>query len=101
MNPICWYLYIIRTVDQCMYTGISTDVQRRFKEHLAQGPKTAKYLLAHKPESLAFSLPIGKRALAAKVEYQFKRISKKGKEQIVATQKLVFDIETGKIIFSS
>ena len=92
-----WHLYIVRTIDNFLYAGISTDVQRRFKEHLAQGRKTAKYLFAHKPQSLAFSLPVGDRALASKVEYYFKQLSKKEKENIVASQKLVFDTETGII----
>lgn len=92
-----WYLYIVRTVDQLMYAGISTDVQRRFKEHIAQGRKTAKYLLAHKPQSLAFSHPVGDRALALKVEYHFKRLSKKEKERVVDSQQLVFDRDSGKI----
>jgi putative endonuclease len=93
----CWHLYIIRTDDQSMYAGISTDVQRRFKEHIAQGRKTAKYLLAHKPQSLALSLPIGDRALALKVEYHFKQLSKKEKEMVVVSQQLVFDRDSGKI----
>jgi putative endonuclease len=92
-----WHLYIVRTVDQFLYAGISTDVQRRFKEHLAQGRKAAKYLLAHKPQKLAFSIAIGDRALAAKVEYYFKRLSKKEKEWIVGSQELVFDEESGRI----
>jgi putative endonuclease len=93
----CWHLYIIRTVDQSIYAGISTDVQRRFKEHQAQGPKTAKFLLAHKPQSLAFSLPVGDRSLALKIEYHFKRLSKKEKERVVVSQQLVFDRDSGKI----
>jgi putative endonuclease len=93
----CWHLYIVRADDQSMYAGISTDVQRRFKEHVAQGRKTAKYLLAHKPHSLAFSFPIGDRALALKVEYHFKRLSKKEKEMVLNSQLLVFDGDSGKI----
>ena len=94
----CWHLYIVRTDDQSMYAGISTDVQRRFKEHLDQGRKTAKYLLAHKPESLAFSFPVGDRSLALKVEYHFKRLSKQEKERVVDSQELVFDSASGRII---
>ncbi len=81
-----------------MYAGISTDVQRRFREHRAQGRKTAKYLLAHKPQSLVFSCPVGDRSLALKVEYHFRRLSKKEKEQIIDSQQVVFDTESGKIL---
>ena len=93
----CWHLYIIRTVDHSIYAGISTDVRRRFKEHLAQGRKAAKYLLAHKPQSLAFSLAIGDRALALRVEHHFKQLSKKEKEWIVDSQQLIFAGDSGRI----
>ncbi|HVN72696.1 MAG TPA: GIY-YIG nuclease family protein [Desulfomonilia bacterium] len=83
--------------DGSLYVGISTDVRRRFREHLAQGTKTAKYLFANKPLSLAFSHAIGSSALALKVEYHFKQLSKKEKEHLVSSGQLVFDIETGRI----
>lgn len=93
----CWHLYIIRTIDHSLYAGISTDVQRRLREHLAQGRKTARYLLAHKPQGLAFSLAIGDRSLALKVEYHFKRLSKGEKERIVDSGQMIYDRHTGRI----
>ena len=27
-----WYLYVVRTVDQRLYAGVSTDVERRFAD---------------------------------------------------------------------
>jgi putative endonuclease len=94
----CWYLYIVRTVDNSMYAGISTDVVRRFKEHCAQGRKTAKYLLAHKPLCLAYSQALGDRSIAQKVEYHFKLLSKKDKDRIVDAQQLIFEPGSGRII---
>jgi putative endonuclease len=93
----CWYLYIVKTVDNSLYAGISTDVMRRFREHCAQGRKTAKYLLAHKPLSLAFSQALGDRALALKVEYHFKLLSKRDKGKIVDAQQLLFERDSGRI----
>jgi putative endonuclease len=93
----CWYLYMVRTVDDSLYTGISTDVVRRFREHCAQGGKTAKYLLAHKPQSLAFSLALGDRSLALKVERHFKLLSKKDKDRIIDAQQLIFERDSGRI----
>jgi putative endonuclease len=102
VNKSCpsWHLYIVRADDQSVYAGISTDVQRRFREHQAQGRKTAKYLLAHKPQRLVFSCLIGDRSLALKVEYHFKRLSKSEKERIVDAQQLVFDNESGSILIA-
>ncbi len=95
----CWYVYVIRTVDGSLYTGISTDVARRFREHLAQGRKTAHYLRTHKPLCLAFLQAIGDRPLALKVELHFKKLPKKTKELIVASGLLCYDLASGNIIF--
>ncbi len=92
-----WHLYVVRTVGGFLYAGISTDVQRRFKQHLSQGCKTPKYLHAHKPVEVAFSLAVGDKGLALKVEYRFKRLSKTAKERIVASGKMDFDPCSGKI----
>jgi hypothetical protein len=44
-----WSLYIIRTINGDLYTGITTDVDRRFAEHQAGGKKSARclYRLLH------------------------------------------------------
>lgn len=97
--PVCWYLYVIRTVDGSLYTGISTDVARRFGEHLVQGRKTARYLRARKPLHLAFSQAIGDRPLALRVENRFRRLPKGRKEQVVASGRLCYDHDTGIIVF--
>ena len=39
-----WHLYLIRTKLGHLYTGITQDVQRRFKEHQEGGVKAAKSL---------------------------------------------------------
>ena len=56
-----WSIYIIRTVDDRLYAGVSTDVSRRYREHLAGGVRAAKYLKAHRPQALVFlnrSVPV-------------------------------------------
>lgn len=93
----CWHLYVVRTVDDSLYTGIAQDVGRRFREHMDQGPRTANYLRAHRPLTLAFSVPVGGKSLALKVEYHFKRLAKKDKERIVQTRHMPFDEESGRI----
>lgn len=90
---MAWHMYVIRTTDQKLYAGVTTDVERRFKEHLSQGSRTARYLRAHKPECLVFSQQIGNRSLALKVEYCFKRLPRQRKEGIVRAGQLSFDKE--------
>lgn len=92
-----WYLYIVRTVDRHLYAGVSTDVERRFAEHLRQGRKAARYLRAHRPARLVFSQPIGDRSLALKVEYRFKQLRRSQKERIIRAGQLYFDEVSGRI----
>lgn len=77
-----WYLYMVRCRDGSLYTGIATDIERRLAEH--QSGKGAKYLRGRSPLKLAFSDKIGRRSLALKIERSIKRLSKDGKERIVA-----------------
>lgn len=88
MNPSesTWSLYIIRCGDSSLYTGITTDVERRFKEHLEQGPKCAKYLRGRGPLELVYSQQVGNRADALRKELQIKALSKSDKEAICGIQ---------------
>ncbi|MBW1915264.1 MAG: GIY-YIG nuclease family protein [Deltaproteobacteria bacterium] len=79
-----WYIYLIRTRCGCLYTGIATDVLRRFAEHAESGEKAAKYLRSKGPLELVYYAGVGSHVLASKAEYRIKRLSKKAKEEIVA-----------------
>ena len=94
---VTWYLYVIRTVGGCLYTGIATDVRRRYQEHANGGPKAAKYLRAHPPSELVFTRRLGSRSLALKVEYWFKQLSKQDKEAIIRAGKFRINRKSGKI----
>ena len=78
-----WYVYLIRTKIGHLYTGITQDVQRRFKEHQKEGRKGAKYLKGKKPLKLVFHKKIGSRSQALKTEAQIKKWPKKKKEALV------------------
>ena len=92
-----WSVYIVRTVDDLLYSGVSTDVSRRYREHLSGGARAAKYLRAHKPRELALAVPIGTRSMAQKVEYHLKRLSRGQKETLIRRHALVFDAQSGRI----
>lgn len=78
-----WHLYLIRTRNRSLYTGITTDVRRRFEEHCGHDGKGAKYLRASRPLELVYQAKIGDRVLALKAEHSLKRLSKIKKEHIV------------------
>jgi putative endonuclease len=44
-----WYVYVILTAKNKLYTGISTDPERRFIEHLCDRKKGAKYFRSDSP----------------------------------------------------
>ena len=82
-----WFLYILRGADKSLYTGITTDVPRRFSEHSGIGSgdtsKGAKALRGKRPLILEYSCKIGNRSEALKIEYQVKQLSKIKKEQLI------------------
>jgi putative endonuclease len=77
-----WYLYMVRCRDGKLYTGIATDIDRRFTEH--QSGKGAKYLRGRGPLRLAFKQKIGRRSSALKMERLVKKLPKSEKERIAA-----------------
>ncbi len=86
-----WYLYMVRCCDDSLYTGISTDVARRFEEHSGKGKSGSKILKGKRPLKLVFQTKIGDRSLALKVEIRVKKLPKAKKEMLVNGN---MDIET-------
>jgi len=82
-------LYLVRCRDGSLYTGITTDVARRFDEHQGNGDTGAKYLRGRRPLALVFQKKIGSRSLALVVESKVKKLSKARKEELVRTGKLI------------
>lgn len=82
MNNL-WYLYLVRTASGSLYTGITTDVDRRFAEHQAGAPRGARSLRGKGPLKLEYRSPVGDRSRASRVEWQVKRWTKAKKEALV------------------
>jgi putative endonuclease len=76
-----WYLYLVRCHDGSLYTGISTDVARRFAAH--QANRGARRLRGRGPLELVFTRPLGERGLALRVEHRVKRLSRAEKERLI------------------
>lgn len=49
-----WYVYVILTTKNKLYTGISTDPERRFIEHLCCRKKGAKYFRTDSPVKIVY-----------------------------------------------
>jgi putative endonuclease len=76
-----WSLYLLRCADGSLYTGIATDVSRRFAQH-ADGERGAKYLRGRGPLELIFHREIGDRSLALRIEHRVKQFPKAYKEDL-------------------
>lgn len=77
-----WYLYIVRCDDGSLYTGITNDVQRRFREHAEQSHKCAKYLRGRDPLKLVYSVRVGNKSEALKKEIVIKKMPRAQKERL-------------------
>ena len=78
-----YYTYMIRCIDNSIYTGITTDLERRMKEHFTQDEKCAKYTKRHKAKKLEAVWTSADRKLASKLEYHMKHLTKLDKENII------------------
>ena len=76
-----WYLYILRCADGTLYTGITTDVEKRLQQH--QSGKGAKYTRGRSPLELVYREECGTHSDALKREYAVKSLNREQKEQLV------------------
>lgn len=83
-----YYTYILRCEDDSLYTGITTDLDRRFEEHKSKGEKSAKYTRTHKVRKLEIAWASENRVLASKLEYHIKKLTKRQKERLISTNDL-------------
>ncbi len=73
---------MIRTNDGRLYTGITTDIQRRWCEHIS-GKGGARYFRTTKPQAISLLEQHPDRSSASKREAAIKKLSKSAKEALV------------------
>lgn len=83
-----YYTYILRCSDNSLYTGITTDIERRFKEHQEKRSLGAKYTHHHEVIKIEIVFSSSNRSKASKLEYEIKRLKKEEKERIIRTKNL-------------
>jgi len=76
-----WYIYIILCSDNSLYTGITTDPERRFREH-ADG-SGAKYFRGRRPLRIVYLEGDHTRSSAGRRELQIKKMSHIDKTALV------------------
>ena len=70
--PKPWFVYMLKCSNGCLYTGITTDVQRRLKVHNAG--KGSAYVRAHRPAKLVAFMATENRSAASSLEYSVKSL---------------------------
>jgi len=86
-----WFVYMIKTEKGALYTGIATDPDRRFLEHLAafegkplaKAKKGAKYFRSQKPVKIVYREAFESRSLATKRELAIKKLPSSAKGKLV------------------
>ena len=76
-----WKLYMLRCGDGSLYTGITTDVEKRFAAH--NGGKGAKYTRSRRPLELVYTEECGDHSAALKRELEIKRLTRIEKLKLI------------------
>lgn len=80
--PDAW-VYMLRCADGSLYTGWSTDVQRRVERH--RTGKASRYTASRLPVELELALPMADRTAAMREEARIKRLDRAGKLALIAS----------------
>ena len=73
-----------RCSDGSLYTGITTELVRRFAEHEGKGKVGAKYTASHRPQCYLAAWASLDRANASRLEYRIKQLSRTEKERLIS-----------------
>ena len=76
-----WYLYILQCGDGSLYTGITTDVEKRLEAH--RNGKGAKYTRGRSPLELKYREACGTHSDALKRELEIKHLSREEKLALI------------------
>jgi putative endonuclease len=78
-----WYVYILKCADNTLYTGVTTDLERRVNEH-NHSPLGAKYTKPRRPVNLIYKETHTNRSEATKREVELKKMPKAEKQRLFA-----------------
>lgn len=80
--PKDWFVYMIEADDGAYYTGVTTDVERRFSEH-CQGKRGARYFRGRKPVAVVYQESGHTRSSACQREAAIKKLKREHKQALV------------------
>ena len=77
-----WTVYIVRCDDGSLYTGITTDLDRRFEEH-RKGGRGARYFAGRAPVAVVYTEGGHSRGSASRREAAIKKLTREEKLRLV------------------
>ena len=83
-----WYVYILKCADDSYYTGITTNINRRIKEHGTT--KGAKYTKQRGPFKLVYKTLFLNRSLASKEEHRIKSLTLQDKIKLIKSDTIIY-----------
>lgn len=86
-EKMMYYTYMLRCKDNSIYTGITTNIEHRMIEHFTK-VNGAKYTYTHTAKKLEAVWQTENRALASKLEYRIKHLTKIKKEELISKNNL-------------
>ena len=79
-----WFVYLVRCSDGTFYAGVTTDLQRRVRQHNGEIVGGANYTRARRPVALAWCEECENRSVAQQREYSVRHLSREEKHRLAA-----------------
>lgn len=90
MKEAYYFVYILLCDNGAYYTGYTSDLGRRYQEHV-KGTDKCKFTRSFKPLGIAQSWKVyGGKSMAMTIEAFIKKMSKKDKEQLILFPERLF-----------
>jgi len=86
-QDLTWQVYMILCSDASLYTGITTDIDRRFSQHAAG--RGAKYFRGRSPQRVVFLEAGHSRSSATRRELALKKLTHTEKKALVSAYGLL------------
>ena len=88
-----WFVYLVQCSDGSFYTGVTTDLERRIRQHNGEIVGGANYTRARRPVALAWYEACEDRSVAQQREYWVRRSTRREKQRLVVAAAIVRDNE--------
>ncbi|MFT5888278.1 MAG: putative endonuclease [Zhongshania sp.] len=85
-----WWVYMVRSRSGKLYTGISTDPERRFREHCGEGGRGARFFRGDPAEEVVYREAAKNRSEASQREAAIKKMRRRDKDVLVAAVNAAF-----------